>query len=124
MKLHKLVSGPAARAGSACPAARVTPLGSAAAHRHHHHRQVCRAAYVPDQRADQPSSARHPKHPHHHEEAGPQHTAFANQLEALRAMSVVVADTGEPALVAKIKPVDCTTNPRFVDDSDRCRPRR
>jgi len=38
----------------------------------------------------------------------------ANQLEALRAMSIVVADTGEPALVKKFKPVDCTTNPSLV----------
>lgn len=38
-------------------------------------------------------------------------TAY-NQLEALKAMSVVVADTGEVELVKKYKPVDCTTNPR------------
>jgi hypothetical protein len=44
---------------------------------------------------------------------GPMPTSTAtNQLEALRAMSVVVADTGEPDLVKKFKPVDCTTNPR------------
>lgn len=30
----------------------------------------------------------------------------------LKSMSVVVADTGEPELVKKFKPVDCTTNPR------------
>jgi len=29
-------------------------------------------------------------------------------------MSVVVADTGEPALVKKYRPVDCTTNPSLV----------
>ena len=29
-------------------------------------------------------------------------------------MSVVVADTGEPELVKLFKPVDCTTNPRWV----------
>ncbi len=27
-------------------------------------------------------------------------------------MSTVVADTGEPDLVKKYKPIDCTTNPR------------
>lgn len=36
----------------------------------------------------------------------------ANQLEALKSMSTVVADTGEPELVKLYKPVDCTTNPR------------
>jgi transaldolase len=30
----------------------------------------------------------------------------------LKSMSVVVADTGEPELVKKFNPVDCTTNPR------------
>jgi hypothetical protein len=35
-----------------------------------------------------------------------------NQLEALKAMSVVVADTGEVELVKKYRPQDCTTNPR------------
>lgn len=39
---------------------------------------------------------------------------FANQLEALKAMSTVVADTGEPALVKKYRPQDCTTNPSLV----------
>lgn len=39
---------------------------------------------------------------------------FANQLEALKSMSVVVADTGEPQLVKKYKPQDCTTNPSLV----------
>jgi hypothetical protein len=39
---------------------------------------------------------------------------FANQLEALKAYSVVVADTGETNLVKQYKPVDCTTNPRYV----------
>lgn len=38
---------------------------------------------------------------------------FANQLEALKSMSVVVADTGEHQLVRKYKPQDCTTNPRY-----------
>lgn len=37
-----------------------------------------------------------------------------NQLEALKAVSVVVADTGELELVKKYHPVDCTTNPRCV----------
>lgn len=37
-----------------------------------------------------------------------------NQLDALKAMSVVVADTGEPGLVKLYKPVDCTTNPSLV----------
>lgn len=39
---------------------------------------------------------------------------YANQLEALRSMSVVVADTGELDLVRKYKPQDCTTNPSLV----------
>lgn len=38
--------------------------------------------------------------------------AFKNQLEALKSMSVVVADSGEMALVKKFSPQDCTTNPR------------
>ena len=42
-------------------------------------------------------------------QAAPQ---FKNQLEALKSMSVVVADTGEPELVKLYKPQDCTTNPR------------
>lgn len=33
----------------------------------------------------------------------------------LKSMSVVVADTGEPELVKKFKPVDCTTNPRYLE---------
>jgi transaldolase len=37
---------------------------------------------------------------------------FANQLEALKSMTVVVADTGDPKLVQLYKPQDCTTNPR------------
>lgn len=40
--------------------------------------------------------------------------APANQLEALKRMSTVVADTGEPDLVEKYRPVDCTTNPSLV----------
>ncbi len=38
--------------------------------------------------------------------------SFKNQLEALKSMSVVVADTGEMDLVKKYAPQDCTTNPR------------
>jgi hypothetical protein len=46
-------------------------------------------------------------------QAGPPSVATAaNQLEALKSMSTVVADTGEPELVKLYKPVDCTTNPR------------
>jgi hypothetical protein len=36
-----------------------------------------------------------------------------SQSAVLKSMSVVVADTGEPELVKKFKPVDCTTNPRY-----------
>lgn len=36
----------------------------------------------------------------------------ANQLEALKSMSKVVADTGEIEAMKLYKPVDCTTNPR------------
>lgn len=46
--------------------------------------------------------------------SGPSPTSFKNQLEALKSMSVVVADTGEPALVKQYRPVDCTTNPSLV----------
>lgn len=35
-------------------------------------------------------------------------------LDQLREMTVVVADTGEVAAVARYKPVDCTTNPSLV----------
>lgn len=38
-----------------------------------------------------------------------------NQLEALKSMSKVVADTGEIELVKKYTPVDCTTNPRWEE---------
>ena len=38
----------------------------------------------------------------------------ANQLEALCQMSKLVADTGEIAAIKKYRPVDCTTNPRWV----------
>lgn len=36
----------------------------------------------------------------------------ANQLEALKQMSKVVADTGEIDAIKRYKPYDCTTNPR------------
>lgn len=39
---------------------------------------------------------------------------FKNQLEALKSMSTVVADSGEVALVKKYLPQDCTTNPSLV----------
>ncbi|MEO1308024.1 MAG: transaldolase [Pseudomonadota bacterium] len=35
-------------------------------------------------------------------------------LEQLKEMTVIVADTGDPALVRKHKPQDCTTNPSLV----------
>ena len=35
---------------------------------------------------------------------------FANQLEALKSMSTVVADTGEIDSIKNYRPVDCTTN--------------
>lgn len=38
----------------------------------------------------------------------------ANQLEALKQMSKVVADTGEIEAMKLYKPVDCTTNPSLV----------
>ena len=37
---------------------------------------------------------------------------FANQLEALKSMSTVVADTGEIDTIKDYRPVDCTTNVR------------
>jgi transaldolase len=37
-----------------------------------------------------------------------------NQLEALREMSTVVADTGEVALIGKYRPIDATTNPSLI----------
>lgn len=37
-----------------------------------------------------------------------------NQLEALKAISLVVADTGEIDSIRSYKPVDCTTNPSLV----------
>ncbi|GMH33617.1 hypothetical protein BSKO_01451 [Bryopsis sp. KO-2023] len=41
-------------------------------------------------------------------------TAKMNQLEALKSMSTIVADTGEIGLVKAYTPVDCTTNPSLV----------
>jgi len=37
-----------------------------------------------------------------------------SKLEQLRAMTTVVADTGDIEAVARFKPVDCTTNPTIV----------
>ena len=45
--------------------------------------------------------------PHLHEQA-------ANQLEALRSMSKVVADTGDLAEIERYRPVDATTNPTLL----------
>lgn len=39
---------------------------------------------------------------------------MTNVLDQLRAMTTVVADTGEVAAVKMYKPVDCTTNPSLV----------
>ncbi|MBV1706313.1 MAG: transaldolase [Hyphomicrobiales bacterium] len=39
---------------------------------------------------------------------------MTSKLEQLRAMSVVVADTGDMASIAKFKPVDATTNPSLI----------
>lgn len=39
---------------------------------------------------------------------------MTNKLEQLRAMTTVVADTGDIEAVARLKPVDCTTNPSIV----------
>ena len=41
-------------------------------------------------------------------------TALASKLNQLRAMTTVVADTGDLGAVARLKPVDCTTNPTIV----------
>ncbi|PNH11872.1 Transaldolase [Tetrabaena socialis] len=55
------------------------------------------------------------KAPHAAPHKGTSHAlAFKNQLEALRSMSVVVADSGELDLVKKYRPQDCTTNPSLV----------
>jgi len=39
---------------------------------------------------------------------------MATALEQLEKMTVIVADTGDPAEIDKHKPVDCTTNPSLV----------
>ncbi|MCA8881451.1 MAG: transaldolase [Rhodobacteraceae bacterium] len=39
---------------------------------------------------------------------------MASKLDQLRAMTTVVADTGDIEAVRKLKPVDCTTNPSIV----------
>lgn len=39
---------------------------------------------------------------------------MASKLEQLRSMTTVVADTGDIEAVARLKPVDCTTNPTIV----------
>jgi transaldolase len=38
----------------------------------------------------------------------------ASKLEQLRAMTTVVADTGDIEAVRRLKPVDCTTNPTLI----------
>lgn len=39
---------------------------------------------------------------------------MTSKLEQLRAMTTVVADTGDIEAVARLKPIDCTTNPTIV----------
>jgi transaldolase len=39
---------------------------------------------------------------------------LASKLDQLRAIIAVVADTGDLGSVARLKPVDCTTNPTIV----------
>lgn len=39
---------------------------------------------------------------------------MTSKLEQLRSMTVVVADSGDIEAVARLKPVDCTTNPSIV----------
>jgi transaldolase len=41
-------------------------------------------------------------------------TASPSRLHQLRELSVVVADTGDYDAIARLKPVDCTTNPTLV----------
>lgn len=43
-----------------------------------------------------------------------------NQLDALKTMSTIVADTGEIESIRSFKPIDCTTNPRYDDQSRSC----
>lgn len=40
--------------------------------------------------------------------------AQANKLDQLKAMTVVVADTGDIDAIRRLQPVDCTTNPTLV----------
>src|SRR5262249_11857580 len=40
--------------------------------------------------------------------------AMASKLDQLRSMTTLVADTGDLGAVARLKPVDCTTNPTIV----------
>ncbi|PSC68438.1 Transaldolase [Micractinium conductrix] len=47
-------------------------------------------------------------------EVAPPTIQAANQLESLRHMSKVVADTGEIKAIKEYMPVDCTTNPSLV----------
>lgn len=49
---------------------------------------------------------------HNHNEK--KETPVMTSLEQLRAMSTIVADTGDLAAVERLKPVDCTTNPTIV----------
>ena len=46
--------------------------------------------------------------------------ALASKRDQLRAMTTVVADTGDLGAVARLKPVDCTTNPTIVLNAE-CR---
>ena len=39
---------------------------------------------------------------------------MASKLDQLRAMTVVVADTGDVDAVRRLKPQDCTTNPSLL----------
>jgi len=41
-------------------------------------------------------------------------TSSPSRLQQLRELSVVVADTGDYDAIARLKPVDCTTNPTLV----------
>src|SRR5690606_19859775 len=41
-------------------------------------------------------------------------TASPSRLQQLRELSVVVADTGDYDAIARLRPVDCTTNPTLV----------
>ncbi|MBP0587617.1 transaldolase family protein, partial [Mycobacterium tuberculosis] len=40
--------------------------------------------------------------------------AMSSKLDQLRAITTVVADTGDIAAIKQFKPVDCTTNPTLV----------